>query len=124
MVPHATARRVPNGLRSGPGPPGALDRRARGAPRPGPSAPVRSPAMDRQCARPGCREQAVATLSYHYGRRTVWLAPLTPERVPSDHDLCSRHAVRLGVPRGWSLEDLRAHPADRARAPEPTPLAG
>jgi hypothetical protein len=75
--------------------------------------------MDRQCARPGCSEPAVATISYSYGRRIVWLAPLTAERQPSDHDLCGRHALRLAVPRGWALEDLRAPRAlDRSERPE------
>ena len=77
--------------------------------------------MERQCSRPGCREPAEATLSYHYGQRTVWVQALSSERHPSSYDLCERHAA-VGVPVGWDLEDLRPH----AGAPfgRPTSLAG
>ena len=66
----------------------------------------------------------MATLSYHYGRRTVWIGPLTAERVPSDHDHCRRHTARLGVPKGWALEDLRTPTTGRPAYTEPTSLAG
>jgi len=71
--------------------------------------------MERLCARPGCRDVASATLSYHYGRRTVWVHALAAEREPSRYDLCERHAS-VGVPVGWCLEDLRGGP--RYREPE------
>jgi hypothetical protein len=62
----------------------------------------------RTCDRPGCGAVAVATLSYVYGDRVVWLDHLAVEDHPASHDLCAGHADRLGVPRGWSLQDRRA----------------
>jgi Protein of unknown function (DUF3499) len=49
----------------------------------------------------------VATLAYDYGSRTVWLGPLADEGHPATHDLCGRHAERLSVPQGWSVDDRR-----------------
>jgi hypothetical protein len=61
----------------------------------------------RLCSRTGCSEPADVTLSYHYGRSQVWLDHLSPERDPHAYDLCDRHAARLSVPAGWSLDDRR-----------------
>ena len=66
--------------------------------------------MPRACARPGCAEIAVATLTYDYGARTGWLDALTAERHPMAYDLCPAHAGALTVPRGWRLEDRRDTP--------------
>jgi hypothetical protein len=63
--------------------------------------------MRRRCARPGCAEPAVVTLSYGYQAATVWLEPLTAEGHPMTHDLCERHAARTAPPVGWQLVDLR-----------------
>jgi hypothetical protein len=65
--------------------------------------------MDRSrlCARPGCGAGAVATLSYQYATRTVWLDNLDEEPDPAGMDLCARHAERLSVPVGWALDDRR-----------------
>jgi hypothetical protein len=63
--------------------------------------------MSRHCARPGCNHPAVATLSYDYAARTAWLDHLAEDGEPSTHDLCQDHGDRLGVPRGWSLQDRR-----------------
>lgn len=62
----------------------------------------------RQCSRTGCAERATATFSYQYGQSLVWLNHLLDERDPHSYDLCERHANRLAVPSGWTLEDLRA----------------
>jgi hypothetical protein len=70
--------------------------------------------MTRSCARPGCSLPAVATLSYDYGNRTVWLEALHVEAHPATHDLCPRHANRLSPPNGWPLEDRRVPLAARA----------
>jgi hypothetical protein len=67
----------------------------------------RSGAFGRLCSRTGCSERAEVTLSYHYGRSQVWLDHLSAERDPHAYDLCGRHAERLSVPSGWSLEDRR-----------------
>jgi hypothetical protein len=71
-------------------------------------------AVTRTCARPGCREAAVATLAYAYGDRTVWLEDLAAEAHPMTHDLCATHAHDLRVPQGWTCRDLRD--AERGRA--------
>jgi hypothetical protein len=75
--------------------------------------------VDRQCARPGCAEPAVATLTYHYSRGTAWLDELTPEREPHRYDLCHRHAARIGVPSGWRFDDrrLRLHSSGATSLP-------
>ncbi len=70
--------------------------------------------MTRSCARPGCSLPAVATLSYDYADRTVWLEPRHVDAHPANHDLCSRHAHRLSAPNGWRLEDRRVAIAARA----------
>jgi len=63
--------------------------------------------MSRSCARPGCGQSAVATLSYAYSDSTVWLADLAPESHPMVHDLCGLHSSSVRVPRGWELRDER-----------------
>ncbi|CAN5911745.1 hypothetical protein BH23ACT2_BH23ACT2_18650 [soil metagenome] len=70
-------------------------------------AAVKFRAMRRRCARPGCAEAAIVTLSYHYGDAVVWLEPLAIEGHPMTHDLCDRHSVRTALPRGWRLIDRR-----------------
>jgi uncharacterized protein DUF3499 len=70
--------------------------------------------MSRQCARPGCRTAASATLLYDYRARTSSLEPLIDEPDPMAYDLCEAHANALTVPRGWHLADHRDDPADRA----------
>lgn len=63
--------------------------------------------MTRQCARPGCSQPAVATLTYDYSSQAAWLDRLSPEAHPMTHDQCEVHAERLSVPQGWRLEDRR-----------------
>ena len=67
----------------------------------------RSSSFGRLCTRTGCAEHAEVTLTYHYGRSQVWLDELSAERDPHAYDLCERHAARMSVPTGWSLEDRR-----------------
>lgn len=64
--------------------------------------------MSRKCARPGCGEGAISTLSYAYADGEVWIDDLAAEGHPMTHDLCGRHATRLTVPRGWVLRDRRS----------------
>jgi hypothetical protein len=61
----------------------------------------------RRCARPGCTEFAIATLTYDYSGSAAWLDDLAPEAHPMTHDLCARHADRLSAPNGWVLHDRR-----------------
>ncbi len=64
--------------------------------------------MSRSCARPGCGNEAVATLSYAYADGLVVLEDLAAEAHPMVHDLCRTHASGLRVPLGWELRDDRA----------------
>ncbi len=75
--------------------------------------------MRRTCARPGCTEVATTTLSYDYATRCVWLEALAEEPHPMVHDLCTRHADTLSVPRGWLLRDERPTVTDLFPASEP-----
>jgi hypothetical protein len=66
--------------------------------------------MTRQCARSGCGQAAIATLSYNYAQRSVWIEHASAEGHPATYDLCCDHANQLSVPRGWDLTDVRARP--------------
>ena len=79
--------------------------------------------MTRQCARPGCSQPAVATLTYDYGSQAAWLDRLSPEPHPMTHDLCQAHAERLSVPQGWRLEDRRMVAPLTSPTPAPAPAA-
>lgn len=63
--------------------------------------------MSRTCARPGCDRVAIATLSYNYGDRVVWVDDLAAEAHPMVHDLCDEHAELLRIPLGWERRDGR-----------------
>jgi hypothetical protein len=64
----------------------------------------------RKCSRQGCRWPASASLTYAYLKKVVWVEDLTPQPHPAAYDLCAAHAERLGVPIGWTKEDLRVVP--------------
>ena len=49
----------------------------------------------------------MATLSYAYGARAVWVDDLAADSHPMTHDLCADHAEHTRVPRGWELRDRR-----------------
>jgi hypothetical protein len=68
--------------------------------------------VSRSCARPGCGNDAVATLSYAYAEGLVVLEDLAPEAHPMVHDLCQLHAEGLRVPLGWELRDERGTEVD------------
>ncbi|BBE22091.1 hypothetical protein MN0502_09740 [Arthrobacter sp. MN05-02] len=48
----------------------------------------------------------MATLTYVYGDSTAVLGPLATYAEPHTYDLCSVHAERLTVPRGWEVVRL------------------
>lgn len=58
---------------------------------------------DRRCSRNGCRQPAVATLTYVYSDSTAVVGPLATAREPHSYDLCDGHGRRLTAPRGWEL---------------------
>lgn len=68
------------------------------------------------CSRNGCREAAVATLTYIYVDSTAVVGPLSTSDEPHSYDLCEAHATRLTAPLGW---DLVRHEGEYA-TPEPS----
>ena len=48
----------------------------------------------------------MATLTYVYSDSTAVLGPLATYAEPHCYDLCSQHAERLTVPRGWEVVRL------------------
>lgn len=60
----------------------------------------------------------MASLTYVYADSTAVLGPLSSIRVPGAFDLCTQHAARTSVPRGWEVIRLPLDgPAERAEAP-------
>jgi hypothetical protein len=80
----------------------------------------------RECAKLGCREEAVATMATRYRDRILWIADLIPERDPNLIDLCGAHADSMIAPYGWELVDDRRPIAVPELIPEllPEPLHG
>lgn len=61
----------------------------------------------RQCSKPGCSRNAVATLTYDYHDSTAVLGPLATTAQPHAYDLCDTHAESMTVPRGWQVMRLQ-----------------
>jgi len=59
--------------------------------------------VDRMCSKVGCSTEPVATLTYDYRDSMAVLGPLSIEKSPHSYDLCSIHAERLSVPKGWQV---------------------
>lgn len=57
--------------------------------------------------RPGCDRDAVARLTYDPVGCQVWLDD-PADRAGRNQEICSLHAERLTVPRGWVLSDRRS----------------
>lgn len=68
----------------------------------------------RRCSRQTCTRDAVMTLTYVYSDSTAVVGPLAGHAEPHAYDLCSVHADRLTVPRGWRVVRLEL-PETRAR---------
>ena len=45
----------------------------------------------------------MATLTYVYADSTAVVGPLATQAEPHSYDLCTAHAHRLTVPRGWEV---------------------
>jgi Protein of unknown function (DUF3499) len=58
----------------------------------------------RLCSRVSCRAVATMTLTYIYADSRAVLGPIATFSEPHAYDLCERHAARLTVPNGWSVE--------------------
>jgi hypothetical protein len=70
----------------------------------------------RRCSRPACKQVALYTLTYVYRDSTAVLGPLAAYFEPHCYDLCSGHADRLVVPRGWEV--VRLPVAEAAQEPD------
>jgi hypothetical protein len=68
--------------------------------------------MARRCSRPGCKKDAVCTLTYVYRDSTAVLGPLAAYVEPHCYDLCDGHAARLTAPLGWDVVRLPVHPEE------------
>ena len=78
--------------------------------------------MARRCSRPGCKQDAVYTLTYVYRDSTAVVGPLAAYTEPHCYDLCEGHAGRLTAPLGWDVVRLPVHveeqvPASAGEAP-------
>ena len=73
--------------------------------------------MARRCSRPGCKQDAVYTLTYVYRDSTAVVGPLAAYTEPHCYDLCEGHADRLTAPLGWDVVRLPVH----EEAPLPPP---
>jgi hypothetical protein len=73
--------------------------------------------MARRCSRPGCKQDAVYTLTYVYRDSTAVVGPLAAYTEPHCYDLCEGHAGRLTAPLGWDVVRLPVHEV----APLPPP---
>ena len=65
--------------------------------------------MARRCSRPGCKQDAVYTLTYVYRDSTAVVGPLAAYTEPHCYDLCEGHAGRLTAPLGWDVVRLPVH---------------
>lgn len=60
----------------------------------------------RECSKPYCHRQAVATLTYVYSDATLVLGPMATTAEPHSYDLCQHHVDTLKAPRGWTVHQL------------------
>jgi len=58
----------------------------------------------RTCSRVSCRASATMTLTYIYAESRAVLGPIAAFSEPHAYDLCARHAAKLTVPNGWSVD--------------------
>lgn len=63
--------------------------------------------MRRSCERVGCSEPASVAYGIDIGTLVVWLEHASPDASHHMNLLCDRHAERLILPRGWSVDDRR-----------------
>ncbi len=63
--------------------------------------------MRRSCERVGCAEPASVAYGIDIGTLIVWLEHASPDAPHHMNLLCDRHAERLILPRGWSIDDRR-----------------
>lgn len=71
----------------------------------------------RRCSKTGCKNPAVATLTFAYADLTAVVGPLARSAEPHSYDLCAEHASGLTAPKGWDV----VRPDTAFSAPEPGP---
>jgi hypothetical protein len=108
---------TPSSGRSGRAEPAAPQRRPEQA---GSASQHASPEHQRRCTRNGCRQPAIATLTYIYAASTAVVGPLAVAAEPHTYDLCAGHARTLTAPRGW---ELVRHDGELAPPTRPDDLA-
>lgn len=64
----------------------------------------------------------MSTLTYVYADSTAVLGPLALVAEPGTYDLCTRHAERTSVPRGWEVIRLPLNGATPTPEPHPDDL--
>jgi hypothetical protein len=74
--------------------------------------------MRRLCDRPGCSAPAALVYRMVPERLVFWMAPIDDEVETDGGVICQRHADRLVLPRGWTLDDRR-DPTLRLFRPSP-----
>ena len=74
--------------------------------------------MRRLCDRPGCSAPAALVYRMVPERLVFWMAPIDDGVETDGGVLCQRHADRLVLPRGWTLDDRR-DPTLRLFRPSP-----
>src|SRR5689334_16766585 len=78
--------------------------------------------MARRCSRPGCKQDAVYTLTYVYRDSTAVVGPLAAYTEPHCYDLCESHAGRLTAPLGWDVVRLPVQAEEPPLPPPPDDL--
>jgi Protein of unknown function (DUF3499) len=78
--------------------------------------------MARRCSRPGCKQDAVYTLTYVYRDSTAVVGPLAAYTEPHCYDLCEGHAGRLTAPLGWDVVRLPVQAEEPPLPPPPDDL--
>ncbi len=95
--------RAPRSHRGGHG----IEARIAHSKRPSADGGLRFASMRRQCDRPGCSAPAALVYRMVPERLVFWMAPIEDEADTDGGVICQRHADRLVLPRGWTLDDRR-----------------
>lgn len=74
----------------------------------------------RQCSKPACTGDAVATMTFNQSDHMVVIGPLATRATPYSYDLCQRHVERFTPPIGWEIIRLQTK---FDPAPEPVSVA-
>jgi hypothetical protein len=76
--------------------------------------------MSRSCEKLGCNEPGEVAFGIDRNSCVVWLENYDPDDARHLNVLCTTHAARLTLPRGWSFDDRRERVPRLFVAPRPT----